>query len=190
MTRDHRTAEASAREDRIESLLSARLFVEPQLAGDRLVFVSSLSGHLSLYAMDVDGAVPEPLLPPQLALQNPELVGGYSFHVHPRRADRRDDRPRRRRELRAVRRPAHRWLPGRSPEAFGGRRSHLLDSTPRRARTSPSESGGVAARSPTASISRPARSRRSGRALRRLRRRVEPRAPLARSSWTATQSAT
>ena len=33
--------------------------------------------------MDVDGGVPEPLLPPQLALQNPELVGGYSFYVLP-----------------------------------------------------------------------------------------------------------
>ena len=63
--------------NRIEALLSARLFVEPQLAGERLYFVSNLSGHLSLYSMDVNGGVPEPLLPPQLALQNPELVGGH-----------------------------------------------------------------------------------------------------------------
>jgi len=70
--------------NRIEALLSARLFVEPQLAGDRLYFVSNLSGHLSLYAMDVGGSVPEPLLPPQMALQNPELVGGHLFHVLPR----------------------------------------------------------------------------------------------------------
>jgi dipeptidyl aminopeptidase/acylaminoacyl peptidase len=70
--------------DRIEALLSARLFVEPQLVADRLYFVSNLSGHLSLYAMDVDGSVPEPLLPPQMALQNPELVGGHLFHVLPR----------------------------------------------------------------------------------------------------------
>ncbi|MFO7571903.1 MAG: prolyl oligopeptidase family serine peptidase [Gaiellaceae bacterium] len=68
---------------RIESLLSARLFVEPQLVGGRLYFVSSLSGHLSLYAMDAAGGVPEPLLPPQVALQNPELVGGRSFEVLP-----------------------------------------------------------------------------------------------------------
>ena len=60
--------------NRIESLLSARLFLEPQLADDRLYFVSSLSGHLSLYAMDAAGGVPEPLLPPQIALQNPKLV--------------------------------------------------------------------------------------------------------------------
>jgi dipeptidyl aminopeptidase/acylaminoacyl peptidase len=72
---------AGRRADRIESLLSARLFVEPQLAGDRITFVSNLSGHLSLYSMDVGGGVPEPLLPPQIALQNPELVGGHLFHV-------------------------------------------------------------------------------------------------------------
>ncbi len=72
---------AGTRADRIESLLSARLFVEPQLADDRITFVSNLSGHLSLYAMDASGGVPEPLLPPQIALQNPELVGGHLFHV-------------------------------------------------------------------------------------------------------------
>ncbi|MGH3133809.1 MAG: prolyl oligopeptidase family serine peptidase [Gaiellaceae bacterium] len=69
--------------NRIESLLSARLFLEPQLGEDRLYFLSNLAGHLSLYAMDVGGGVPEPLLPPRLALQNPELIGGYSFAVLP-----------------------------------------------------------------------------------------------------------
>lgn len=68
---------------RIESLLSARLFLNPHLAGDRLYFVSDLSGRLSLFAMDVGGSVPEPLLPPGIALQNPELVGGYLFSVLP-----------------------------------------------------------------------------------------------------------
>ena len=72
---------AGRRADRIESLLSARLFVEPQLVDDRIIFVSNLSGHLSLYAMDASGGVPEPLLPPQIALQNPELVGGKLFRV-------------------------------------------------------------------------------------------------------------
>ena len=33
--------------NRIESLLSARLFVEPQLQGDTVVFISNLSGQLS-----------------------------------------------------------------------------------------------------------------------------------------------
>jgi hypothetical protein len=69
--------------ERIEALLSARLFLEPQFAAGRLYFISSLSGLLSLYAMDAEGGVPEPLLPPQIALQNPELIGGYSFFVLP-----------------------------------------------------------------------------------------------------------
>ncbi len=70
----------------IESLLSARLFVAPQLADGFIYFVSNLSGRLSLYRMRAqpDGSVPEPLLPPDLALQNPELVGGYALHVFPR----------------------------------------------------------------------------------------------------------
>ena len=33
--------------------------------------------------MDASGGVPEPLLPPQVALQNPELVGGKLFEVVP-----------------------------------------------------------------------------------------------------------
>jgi pimeloyl-ACP methyl ester carboxylesterase len=68
---------------RIESFLSARLHLSPQLTGDRIYFVSNLSGHLSLYAMYYGGSMPEPLLPPQLSMQNPDLVGGYSFYVFP-----------------------------------------------------------------------------------------------------------
>jgi len=66
---------------RIESLLSARLFVAPQLVDERIYFISNLSGQLSLYAMNYGGSVPEPLLPPHLALQNPHLIGGYSFYA-------------------------------------------------------------------------------------------------------------
>ena len=66
---------------RIESLLSARLFVAPQLVDERIYFISNLSGHLSLYTINYGGSVPEPLLPPHLALQNPHLIGGYSFYV-------------------------------------------------------------------------------------------------------------
>jgi pimeloyl-ACP methyl ester carboxylesterase len=69
---------------RIESLLSARLFLVPQVVGDRIYFLSNLSGHISLYAMDHGGSVPEPLLPPHIALQNPHLVDGRSFIVFPR----------------------------------------------------------------------------------------------------------
>jgi dipeptidyl aminopeptidase/acylaminoacyl peptidase len=67
---------------RIGSLLSARLFQAAQIVGDRLFFVSNLSGRLSLYAMDYGGSVPEPLLPPHLALQNPHHVP-HLYQVYP-----------------------------------------------------------------------------------------------------------
>ncbi|MCU0492046.1 MAG: prolyl oligopeptidase family serine peptidase [Chloroflexaceae bacterium] len=69
---------------RVESLLAARLFLSPQLVEGRLYFISNMSGRLSLYAMEAVGSVPEPLLPPQLALQNPDLLGGVAFHVFPK----------------------------------------------------------------------------------------------------------
>lgn len=68
---------------RIESLLSARLFLRPRQVGDRLYFLSNLSGRLSLYAMDEEGSVPEPLLPADIALQNPTLIGGEPYAVFP-----------------------------------------------------------------------------------------------------------
>ena len=71
---------------RIESLLSARLFMSPQRVGERLFFVSNLAGKLSLYAMDHGGSVPEPLLPLDIALQNPVLMGGKPFYVFPKLA--------------------------------------------------------------------------------------------------------
>ena len=66
---------------RVESLMSARLFVVPQYADKLIFFLSNLSGHLNLYAMNFGGSVPEPLLPPNIALQNPHLIGGFSFCV-------------------------------------------------------------------------------------------------------------
>ena len=71
-------------EVRIESLLSARLFLVPQIVGDRIYFISNLSGRNSLYVMDFGGSVPEPLLPPHIALQNPHLMPGLSFVVFPK----------------------------------------------------------------------------------------------------------
>ena len=68
---------------RIESLLAARQFIVPQIIGNRIFFISNLSGHMSLYAMDYGGSVPEPLLPPHIALQNPHLMNGESFFVFP-----------------------------------------------------------------------------------------------------------
>src|SRR3989337_4043436 len=69
---------------RIESLLSARLFLQPQVVGDRIFFESNLGGHISLYAMDRGGSVPEPLIPPDLALQNPHLLPGLPYYVFPK----------------------------------------------------------------------------------------------------------
>jgi hypothetical protein len=66
---------------RIESLLSARLFLSPQRLGDRITFISNVSGHLSLYAMKYGGSVPEPLIPPHIALHNPLLLHGTPFHI-------------------------------------------------------------------------------------------------------------
>jgi predicted peptidase len=65
----------------IESLFSARLFLSPQRVGDRIYFISNLSGHLSLYRMDLGGSVPEPLIPPNIVLQNPLLMQGPPFQV-------------------------------------------------------------------------------------------------------------
>ncbi len=69
---------------RVEALMSARLFLAPQHVDGRIYFISNLSGHLSLYAMNYGGSVPEPLLPPNLAMQNPELAEGDSFCVFPK----------------------------------------------------------------------------------------------------------
>jgi pimeloyl-ACP methyl ester carboxylesterase len=69
---------------RIESLLSARLFMSPQMVANRIYFLSDFSGRISLYVMDKGGSVPESLLPPNIALQNPILMNGESFYVFPK----------------------------------------------------------------------------------------------------------
>ena len=51
---------------RIESFLSSRLHLAPQLVDDRIYFISNLSGKLSLYGMYYGSSVPEPLLPPYI----------------------------------------------------------------------------------------------------------------------------
>jgi hypothetical protein len=70
----------------LESLLAARLFLSPKLLGHRLFFLSNLGqgGHLSLYAMDAGGSVPEPLLPARIAVPNPELAEGEVFTLFPK----------------------------------------------------------------------------------------------------------
>ena len=70
---------------RIESLLSARLFLAPEVVGDHLYFISDLSGRLSLYVMQVGGSVPLPLIPPDIALPNPHHFDGLPvFRVLPK----------------------------------------------------------------------------------------------------------
>src|SRR5947207_7380948 len=120
---------ASLTANRIESLLSARLFVEPQLAGDTLYFASNLSGQVSLYSMDVGGGVPRPLLPPRIALQNPELLAGHLFHVLPDLGriliviDRDGDE-----NYEPFFIPIDGGFPeALAPDSFGGRRSHLVE---------------------------------------------------------------
>jgi dienelactone hydrolase len=68
---------------RIEHLLSAPLFLSPQLVNDRMYFISNLSGRLTLWAMDAGGSVPEPLLPPDVALLTPSLLAGPPFVALP-----------------------------------------------------------------------------------------------------------
>lgn len=68
----------------VDSLLAARQFVAPERVGDRLYFISDMSGRLSLYVMAVGGSVPEPLIPPNIALPNPHhFNGAVVFKVLP-----------------------------------------------------------------------------------------------------------
>jgi len=69
---------------RVDYLLSATLFLAPQLADDRIYFISDLSGRLSLWAMDDSGSVPERLLPADISLLTPELVSDESFVAVPK----------------------------------------------------------------------------------------------------------
>ncbi len=69
---------------KIESFLAGRLFLSPQTIGGNIYFISNLSGRLSLYSMKFEGSVPQPLLPPNIAMQNPHLVGGKPFFVFPK----------------------------------------------------------------------------------------------------------
>ena len=68
----------------ISSMLSARLFQAPKLVKGRIYYISNLSGRLNLYAMDYGGGIPQPLLPPDIAMQNPHLMAGESYVVFPK----------------------------------------------------------------------------------------------------------
>jgi len=68
----------------IQSLLSARLLLSPQLTKGKVYFLSDMSGVISLYVMDQKGSLPEPLLPAGLALQNPHLMAGHNYYALPK----------------------------------------------------------------------------------------------------------
>lgn len=67
----------------IESLLSARLLLAPRVVGDKVYFLSDFGGVLSLYSMDKNGGIPQPLLPGGTVLVNPHLMIGDNFVVLP-----------------------------------------------------------------------------------------------------------
>src|SRR5258708_37127104 len=88
LNRSHTTMSSMERNSMnisIESLLAARLFLSPKLLGNRLFFLSNLGpgGHLSLYAMDTGGSVPEPLLPARIAVPKPDLAEAEVFASFP-----------------------------------------------------------------------------------------------------------
>src|SRR3989475_11750340 len=65
----------------IESLLSARLLLEPHIVGDRIYFLSDLAGTLSLYSIASSVGIPAPLLTAGLALVNPRIMPVDNFYV-------------------------------------------------------------------------------------------------------------
>jgi pimeloyl-ACP methyl ester carboxylesterase len=65
----------------IDSLLSTHLCLSPRIFRDRVIFISDLSGRLSLYGMSVAGGAWKPLLPPGVALQNPAQMYGASLFL-------------------------------------------------------------------------------------------------------------
>jgi pimeloyl-ACP methyl ester carboxylesterase len=68
---------------RVEPLLSAHMYARPQVSGRELYFLSNLSGLISLYSMPTSGGQSRPLLPANIALQNPHQMEGESFYVFP-----------------------------------------------------------------------------------------------------------
>src|SRR5205823_10433711 len=99
-------------------------------------FLSNLGqgGHLSLYAMDAGGSVPEPLLPARIAVPNPELMEAEVFALFPRLGmlllmlDRDGDE-----NYQPMLIPLEGGIPEQAfGTAFEGYRVHCLDSDPQR----------------------------------------------------------
>jgi len=67
----------------VESLLAAKLYLSPQIAGDQLYFISNRTGHMSLFSMPLSGGEPVQLVPEDLALPSPKVMGAEPFSVLP-----------------------------------------------------------------------------------------------------------
>jgi len=67
----------------VESLLAAKLYLSPQVAGDQLYFVANITGRMSLFAMPLSGGEPHQLVPEDLALPSPKVMGSEPFAVVP-----------------------------------------------------------------------------------------------------------
>ncbi|MDH5402695.1 MAG: prolyl oligopeptidase family serine peptidase [Candidatus Heimdallarchaeota archaeon] len=68
----------------IQSLLSAKQLLVPEIHDGKIYFIGNMSGMYSLYDMDINGSVPSPLLPDGTALQNPHLMAGSNFVLLPK----------------------------------------------------------------------------------------------------------
>ncbi|MDH3538769.1 MAG: hypothetical protein OEP52_02140 [Acidimicrobiia bacterium] len=67
----------------VESLLAAKLYLSPQIAGDRLYFISNRTGHMSLFAMPLAGGEAVQLVPEDLALPSPKVMASEPYSVIP-----------------------------------------------------------------------------------------------------------
>ena len=67
----------------VESLLAAKLHLSPQVARDRLYFISNETGRMSLFSMPLTGGETVQLVPADLALPSPKVMGGEPFAVLP-----------------------------------------------------------------------------------------------------------
>ena len=67
----------------IESLLSAKQLLNPQVYENSIYFLANFSGKYSLWKMERSGSLPVMLIPENIALQNPHLMNGSSFEIFP-----------------------------------------------------------------------------------------------------------
>ena len=67
----------------VESLLSAKLHLSPQVAGDVIYFIANTTGRMSLFSKPLEGSEATQLVPADLALPSPKVMAGEPFAVLP-----------------------------------------------------------------------------------------------------------